>query len=207
MAIDVATLLFNTAQCLDVPQGMSLSTYIKKFFKITEQDIENGVILIDDQSEQISFYDNLTDVHEVFVTIYNESGTVCYTNTMVPFGNLSFVLPEPGCYTVEIDVRYTIQYDDGGNIIPFTFQQVCMYPIEWTLSGDYHNTLKYDIECRVAKLQCEINKRACVGRDWLELQERVYALVNYLYALCNFCLDFCEFDAISCKVKTIKKVC
>lgn len=190
-----------------IGQGMQLDTYIKPCFFLYEEDPVNGIIKIDDASIQNSFYDALTDVHEVFITITNESGVVCYTSSITPFGNLSFVLPEPGCYTVEVDVRYTIQYDDMGNIVPHTFQNVLMYPIEWNLSGNYHNSLLYDITCRISSIQCEINKRSCVGRAWTELQNRIYMLNNYLYAICNFCLSVKEFDQIVCKINKIKKVC
>jgi hypothetical protein len=193
--------------CNNIAQGMSLSTYVKPCFFIYEQDGENGIIKVDDRSRQISFYDNQTDVHEVFVTVYNSDQTVCYTQPLTPFGNLSFTLPKFGHYIVEIDVRYTIQYDDNGTIIEHTFQNVYSYPVEWETCGDYYNALLHDISCRVSKLQCEINKRKGVGRSWCDLQERVLALTNYSFALCCFSFNEKEFDAIKCAVNKIKKVC
>jgi hypothetical protein len=196
----------------NVPQGMDIGTYIRACFFIYDQDPETGIIKIDDQSSQLEFYDELTDVHEVSVIIRhddcNDDCPVCYTGPFTPFGNLSYQLPYEGSYTVEIDVRYTIQYDDGlGNITPYTFQAVFIYPVEWVRSGNYNNTLLHDIQCRIAKLQCEVNKRAKVGRDRSELQHRIFALNNYLYAICNLSLDIEEFDMISCAVKNIKKAC
>jgi hypothetical protein len=195
-----------------IPQGIDLDTFLKTCFFIYDQDPVTGLIKIDDQSELLSTYNPLTDVHEVYVIIRkddcNDNCPICYEGPFTPFGNLTYKLPCPGKYTVEIDVRYTVQVDDGiGGFYPHVFQTILMYPIEWIRSGDYHNTLLNDIKCRIVNLQCEILKRIKVGRDWRDLQNRIYALNNYLYALCNICLSVEEFDKISCAVKKIKKVC
>jgi hypothetical protein len=209
MSFNLEVPQFYIDQCTNgIPQGMDMSTYLKPCFFIYEQSGENGIIRIEDKSMQVSFYDSDTDTHEVFVTIYDDAGIVCFTQSLTPFENLSLSLPREGCYTVEIDVRYTILYDGPDDTtIEHTFQNVYMYPVCWERCGDYHNTLLYDITCRISKLQCEINKRSCVGRDYHDLQQRVFMLNNYLYAICNFCLTAEQFDQIACKVKTIKKAC
>lgn len=195
-----------------IPQGMDINTYLKLCFFIYDQDPETGIIRIDDRSSQLVFYNPATDEHTVSVLVRHDDCDdecpICYNGPFVPFQNLSVQLPREGAYTVEIDVRYTIQWDDGlGNITPFIFQAVFIFPVEWMRSGNYHNALLNDIRCRIAKLQCAINKRRKVGRNHLELQHRMYALNNYLYAICNLSLDIEEFDAISCAVKSIKKAC
>lgn len=195
-----------------IVSGMNLATYLKACFFIYEEDADTGTIRIDDRSTQISQYNALTDVHEVYVYIRKENcdqcELICYQGPFTPFGNLSYSLPQEGAYTIEIDVRYTIQWDDGlGNIIPYTFQTVLIYPVEWVPSGNYHNMLVNDIKCRIVAMQLGISKRVKVGRDWLDVQHRVYMLNNYLYALCNFGLSSADIDKISNKIKTIKKTC
>jgi len=207
MNINLAVPVQYTQHCQNVPQGMNLNTYINDCFNIVQQDADCGIIRIEDLSEQISFYDVDTDLHQVFVNIFDDQLNLCFSGTIDPFSNISFVLPKPGCYLVEIDVRYTIQYDNAGEIIPHTFQNVYGYPIEWRIAHSYHNALKNDITSRIAALQCEINKRRCVGRSWSKLYDRVIALDNYLFAICTYCLTLEQFDQIACKVKTIKKVC
>lgn len=208
MSINLAIGQSFLNQCVNIPQGMDISTYVKTCFFIYDQNPDTCTIRIEDKSEQISFYDADTDVHEVFVTITNDSDLVCYTNNMVPFGTLSFDLPECGMYTVEITVQYTIQYEISPGVFePHTFQISYIYPIECIASTDYFNNLLKDIDCKIVLKQCAIQKRKCVGRDYDNLQSDVYALDNYRYLLCNFNLSAHEIDCISCAVTKIKKAC
>jgi len=196
-------------QCLSmIPQGLNLQTWLKTCFFIYDQNPSTCTIRIEDHSELIQAYNPLTDVHTVTVGIYDEEGVICYTTNLNPFGNLSIDLPGNGKYTVEINVEYTIQYvGPDEEIFEHTFQIAYIYPIECVRSSDYHNTLLKHIDCLLANNQCEIQRRKCVGREYCDLQDSVYALNNYRYALC--CLEFSveEFDQISCAVKQIKKAC
>jgi hypothetical protein len=209
MSVNLAVGQYYLDQCVNnIPQGMDIETYLKTCFFIYEQNADTCTIRIEDHSELLQVYNGDTDVHEVFINILDENGELCFQGTMSPFGTYSFDLPGCGLYEVQITVQYTIQYEEADDVIvPHTFQIAYIYPVECTRSGDYHNTLLYDIKCRISKTQCEIQKRKCVGRNYCELQENVYALANYLYALCTFQLSVEEFDMISCAVKRIKKVC
>lgn len=205
MPINLAIGQFYLDQCANIPQGWDMSTWLKTCFFIYDQNPDTCTIRIEDHSELLQIYD-VDDVHEVFVNILNEEGTICFTTQLTPFGTLSFDLPGEGLYEVQITVNYTIQFNDGGNIIPHTFQIAYIYPVECVRSSDYNNALVQDIKCRITKTQCEIQRRKCVGKDYCELQENIYALVNYMYAICTFTLSVEEFDMISCAVKRMKKV-
>lgn len=194
-------------ECANITQGLDIETYIKPCFFIYEQNADTCTIRIEDRSEQISFNDALTDVHEVFINIFDDDGLLCFSGIMAPFETFSFDLPGEGLYEVQITVNYTIQFIDGPNTIPHIFQIVYIYPVECVRCSDYHNTLLHDIECRISNSQCEIEKRKCVGRNYFDIQNNIYALDNYLFALCNFEFSVKEFDMISCAVKQIKKVC
>jgi len=208
MAVNIAVLQYYIDQCeANIPQGMGLNTYIKPCFFIYDQNPETCTIRIEDKTTQVAFYDNQTDVHTVTIRIFDTEGLLCFEGPMNPFGTFSFDLPGYGEYKVEIDIRYTIFYIDGSEIIEHTFQQVLMYCITCDICGDYHNSIVQDIKERISCTQVEIGKRKCVGRKWDNLQENIYALNNFLFALCNFSFNESEYDMISGAVKGIKKVC
>lgn len=194
--------------CLaSLPIGWDIDTWLKTCFFIYDQNPDTCTIRIEDHSELITTY-ALTDTHVVFINILDEDGIIVYSGTMEPFKSFSFDLPGCGNYEVQINVEYTIIYDDGINPpITHVFQIAYIYPVECVRSGNYHNTLLAHIDCLITANQCEIQRRKCVGKDYCQLQEGIFALNNYRYALCNF--DFCveEFDQISCAVKQIKKAC
>jgi len=185
--------------CLSsIPQGWDINTWVKPCFFIYDQDPDTCTIRIEDHSEIIAFYDADTDVYEATVTILDSDGIVCYSGVMDSMGSFSFELPYCGMWEVQINLTYTIQYViDNDPPIPHTFQIAYIYPIECVRSFD----------CKVAETQCVIQKRKCVGRDYCELQNNIYALINYRYALCHFEFSVAEFDMISCAVKLIKKAC
>ena len=208
MSNNIAIQLDHIDACEDlIPHGQDIFTYMKPCFFIYDQNAETCTIRIVDKSDNFNKYSQFTDSYTIGVIVIDAEGNICSTQTLAALGSLTVDLPSCGKFQVQIDLQYTILYDDNGTIIPFTFQWVSMYCVSCDVCGDRHNSLYYDITCRISKTECEIVKRKKVGRVWDKLQDNIYALENYLYAICNFEFTDKEYEMISCAVKGIKKVC